>query len=222
MLEQPNQPANEEARDGKSLQGEMEALADLRARCHTALAKTLISRGASPTETEDVLADIWADCVPGPDNRPSLLDKFNGRCALQSWLATVATHRWFDFKRRQQRQTVVLPTGDTAFLEAGLSLPPVMPSPKEGALVTLLRESLEAAFRACAPHQLVMLHLVHINGLTQREIGRMLHWSESKVSRALGVAMQQIQAHTLGEIKRRDPLVGLTREDFVGMCENCQ
>jgi len=222
MLEQPDRPAEGASHNGTSRPWEAEALGDLRARCHTALVKMLISRGASPTETEDVLADLWADCVPAADDRPSLLDKFSGRCSLQSWLATVATHRWFDFKRRQERQSPVLPAGDTAFAEAAANLPPVISSLKEDALVTLLHESLRTAFGACIPRQLVLLRLVHIHSLTQREIGRMLGWSESKVSRALAGAVQKIEAETHREIKRRDPWVRINWQDFVDLCETCR
>src|SRR6185503_9744361 len=80
--------------------GDATALATLRAQSHEPLVRMLLARGASPTEAEDILADLWADCVPGADERPSLLEKFSARCSLQNWLATVATNRWLDFKRR--------------------------------------------------------------------------------------------------------------------------
>src|SRR5438445_2247019 len=84
-------------------QGEPDALAELRERYHPVLARFLLARGASGTEMEDLLADLWADCVPGDDDRPSLLEKFSGRCSLRSWLATVSTNRLIDLKRKQKR-----------------------------------------------------------------------------------------------------------------------
>src|SRR5215471_15252044 len=50
----------------KCQDGEPMALAELRARCHQPLLNILLARGASRTEAEDLLADLWADCVPGP------------------------------------------------------------------------------------------------------------------------------------------------------------
>src|SRR5262245_54083687 len=79
-------------------EGDPQALADLRAQHHSSLANILRARGASPTEVDDLLADLWADCVPGHANQPSLLEKFSGKCTLQGWLATVATNRWLDLK----------------------------------------------------------------------------------------------------------------------------
>src|SRR5437899_6668870 len=91
--------------------GNADALAELRHTCHQALAKILLSRGATPTETDDLLADLWTDCVPGPEDRPSLLEKFSGNCTVLGWLATVATNRWVDLKRRQARQAELASNG---------------------------------------------------------------------------------------------------------------
>ena len=63
---------------------------------------------------------------------------------------------------------------------------------------------------------MVLLRLVYLHDLTQREIVRMLGWSESKVSRFLARAMKEIETHTLKELKKRDPWLELSWQDFVG------
>jgi len=50
----------------------------LRARHSAQLKATLCKRGASSTEAEDLLADLWADCF-GSSGEPLLL-KYEGRC----------------------------------------------------------------------------------------------------------------------------------------------
>jgi len=204
-------------------QATSEALADLRQECHGTLANILRSRGASPTETEDVLADLWADCVPAGDDRPSLLEKFSGRCSVQTWLATVATRRWIDLRRTQARRPEVGRSADDASGgEVFDRLPAPVSAEADNALVELLRQSLRAAFLACPPEALVVLRLVHLHGLTQREIVRMLGWSESKVSRVLADAMQHIELNTLRQIKQRDSWLELTWQDFVDLCATHQ
>ena len=47
----------------------------------------------------------------------------------------------------------------------------------------------------------------------------MLHWNESKMSRVLSEAMSQIERNTLRELKKRDPLLELTWQDFLDLCE---
>src|SRR5207245_2749367 len=74
---------------------------------------------------------------------------------------------------------------------------------KEDTLTALLRDCLKAGFAACPPEAMVLLRLVYLYELTQRELVRMLGWSESKVSRFLSSAMEQIETRTLRELKKR-------------------
>ena len=87
------------------------AATELRSRYHGRLVAVLCARGASATEAEDLVADLWSDCFAAPPNRKTLLSKYQGRCALESWLLTVATHRLIDLKRRQSFR-VDIPVSD--------------------------------------------------------------------------------------------------------------
>ena len=92
----------------------------------------------------------------------------------------------------------------------------------EDTLIALLRDCLKAAFARCEPEARVLLRLVYLHELSQREIVQMLNWSESKVSRFLSKALEQIETHTLAEIKKRDPWLELNWADFVDLCETHQ
>jgi RNA polymerase sigma factor (sigma-70 family) len=212
--------------DGEALkvarcrQGDPDALTEIREKCQSPLLGILLSRGADRTEAEDLLADLWADCVPGQDDRPSILEKFSGKCTLQGWLATVATNRWVDRKRKQSRYVDPGQNGNTehdyiARLEAASYA-------SEDTLIALLRDCLKAAFALCEPEARVLLRLVYLHELSQREIVQMLGWSESKVSRFLSKAMEEIEEHTLAEIKKRDRWLDLNWQDFVELCETHQ
>jgi RNA polymerase sigma factor (sigma-70 family) len=206
----------------RCLRGDGEALNRLREKHQESLAHILLSRGASRTETDDLLADLWADCVPGHAGRPSLLEKFSGKCTLQGWLATVATNRWFDLKRKQARRVELHEDAAVDGIdspETGTAAPAPV---KEDHLVALLRESLQTAFGRCSADAMVMLRLVYLHELTHREIVHMLGWSESKVSRYLSRAMQEIETFTLRELKKRDPWLELAWQDFVDLCETYQ
>src|SRR6267378_4168096 len=84
-------------------------LVEFRDKTHEELVGVLVGRGASRSETENILAKVWADCESGTEERPCLLEKYSGKCTLQGWLATVATNRWLDFKRRQMSRTARSP-----------------------------------------------------------------------------------------------------------------
>jgi RNA polymerase sigma factor (sigma-70 family) len=205
------------------LQGNSAALAGLREQHQASLGNILRARGASDIETAELLADLWGDCVVRNDDQPSLLEKFSGKCSLQGWLATVATRRWIDLKRRQQRR------GENHAPQSGDEdhdplehLPATTAVPSDDVLVNLLRDSLQAAFASCPPADLLMLRLVYLHGLSQRELMRMWGWSESKVSRKLSQAMEQIEQQTMKHLKQQDSWLDLTWQDFVDLCETNQ
>jgi RNA polymerase sigma factor (sigma-70 family) len=205
------------------LQGDPSLLPRLREEYHSFLLNTLIARGASATEAEELLADLWGDCVGQSEDRPSLLEKFSGKCPLRSWLTTVATHRLVDLKRRQKHRGELSRTdGEDKERDPFEQLPASPAARSEAGLVALLKDSLQAAFANSPAAALLMLRLVYLNGLSQREVGRMWGWHESKVSRSLTQAMEEIETITLRELKRRDPWLELAWQDFLELCESHQ
>ncbi len=62
--------------------GEAGALAKLREKHHAGLCLRLIARGATQPEAEDILGDLWSDCLPGRPEAGSLLEKYHGRGPL--------------------------------------------------------------------------------------------------------------------------------------------
>src|SRR5262249_5501634 len=193
MSSQTSQVDSESLQVTRCRQGDGAALAELRGRCQGSLLGILLARGANRTEAEDLLADLWADCVPGNDDRPSLLDKFSRRCSMQSWLATVATNRLIDLKRKQKRR------GDVPIAqneEDGTNFCEKVAAPAlfvgENELTSLLRDGLQKAFAACSPEALLMLRLVYLHGLSQRDVAQLWKCHESKVSRHLNHALTQI------------------------------
>jgi RNA polymerase sigma factor (sigma-70 family) len=204
----------------KCIEGDDQALGFLRGRYQPRLMPILISRGASQTEAEDLLADLWGDCVGQGETRPCLLEKFSGKCGFQNWLITVATNRLIDLKRKQIRhKTFVVPDdpeGGTTFIN---KVPGKASVQEESSLIGLLRSSLEQAFTQCPSEGLLMLRLVYLHGLSQRELATMWGCHEATISRAVAQAMKGIEKATMEELKKRDPGVELSWEDFVQLCE---
>lgn len=218
--------ADDDALQAKRCQaGDTQALAWLRDRCHSPLRNILLARGANPTETEDLLADLWVDCVPGSDDKPSLLDKFSGKCSLQGWLATVATNRLIDLKRRQSRRGEVAmhfnEEQGTAFIQR-IPAPAASGGGADNSLVELLRQCLEHAFETCPAEGLLMLRLVYVHGLSQRELTSLWGCHEATISRQLTQTMSHIQTVTMRELKKRDPWLDLAWDDFLELCQTQQ
>ena len=196
---------------------EAPAASELRSRYHGKLVGVLRARGANQTEAEDLVADLWTDCFAPRANRPTLLTKYQGRCALESWLLTVATHRLVDLKRRQSFRVDVPSSPDSPddFFDR-------RPQPErvtsEKPLLNLLRSAIQGAFSTQDPEAVLMLKLVHLHQLTQREIARMWGWHESKISRTLDETRQNVARTILAELKKVDPWLELRWEDFVELC----
>lgn len=200
------------------LSGEEAAAAELRQRYHNKLVGVLHARGASQTEAGDLVADLWTDCFAPKGNRQTLLTKYQGRCALESWLLTVATHRLVDLKRRQGfRVDVAKNSSDSPDDFFDRRAQPEKPT-SEKPLLDLLRGAIQQAFARQDPEAVLMLKLVHVHELSQREIARMWGWHESKVSRTLETTRQSVGKIILFELKRIDPWLELRWEDFVELC----
>src|SRR5271168_145896 len=103
MSSQIDQAAEDLVQVRNCLRGDEAALGRLRYQLDGKLRAILKARGANATEADDTLADLWCDCVGNGEAHPGLLEKYNGKCALEAWLALVATNRWYDAKRREAR-----------------------------------------------------------------------------------------------------------------------
>jgi RNA polymerase sigma factor (sigma-70 family) len=221
MPEDSEQEHEERSLVERCQDGDREALSELRERNNASLRNILIARGASGSEAEEILAEVWAKCVPGGEQHPSLLEKFNGNSRVQNWLARVATNRWLDGKRQDKFRGEPPVTADAGSRTEFFYRVPATPKEDvDSTLVALLRDSLKAAFTACQPEALILLRLVYLHDVTQREVMRMVGWSESKVSRTLSQALGQLRTETLKQLKQREPMLTLTWQDFQDLCES--
>jgi RNA polymerase sigma factor (sigma-70 family) len=197
----------------QAINGDENAARLLQSRYEGKLKAVLYQRGASSGVAGDIVADLWADCF-GSSGK-SLLSKYQGRCALGSWLITVATNRLIDFKRRETLRTEI--RDGRVVTPAPESLDNRGDSPqyrRDDALLALLRGAISHGFASQRPEILVMLRLVHVYEITQREIGRIWKWPEYKVSRVLNSARTHIKSAVLDELRRTDPWLKLEWDDF--------
>ncbi|MEM1059047.1 MAG: sigma-70 family RNA polymerase sigma factor [Verrucomicrobiota bacterium] len=204
-----------------SLAGDNEAMTDIRLRYDKRLLGNLINRGASETEATDLLADLWGECVSGKPGKEPLFRKYHGKCALYTWMVTVSTHRLVDLKRRQKFQGELPSSRDEP--DAGPDfdrLPAESERMPEDELARLMQAALKKALGEVTSEAYVLLQLVYIHGVMQREAAKMFGWHESKVSRTLDQAMSRIAARTVEEIKAVDPWLELSWQDFVELCAN--
>ena len=204
----------------RCLTGEADALAKLRAEYLDPIQHLLVSRGVDAVLAREVIGTLWADCVVSADGGAAILEKFRGRAGLRTWLFRIALNRALDRGRSGQRNYQLMQwtragEGDQLILADR----PAPAQASEPALAQLLRACLQAGFEACPAEDLLKLRLFFLHGLTKRELSRLWDCHETTISRDLYRSLQLIEDRTLQAIKRRDPWLSLTWEDFVGLCD---
>ncbi len=207
----------------RALAGDEAAIRVLRDQHNGHLKARLLRRGASETDAQEILTDLWGDCVMGKFRRWQP----QAGSSLIAWLSSVATNRLIDHFRKQKfhADPIGIDGNDADGLARGrhaLESVSTGPSARDAELTRLLRSSLACALGQCDQTGLFMLKLVHLQGLTGREIARMWGWHESKVSRTASHAEDQIRELTLAEVHRREPNLELVWEDLVELCANCR
>jgi RNA polymerase sigma factor (sigma-70 family) len=179
----------------------------------------LLSRGASHTEADDIVADISSESLARSETDVCLLGQYQGKCLLKNWLARVATNRWIDFKRREAFLVQL------SFAEDEVSASPVERIASQEAgnvevfLLTILRNCLQSALVSCTAEELLMMRLVYLEDVFQSEIGKMWGWHGSKVSRRLRETMRRIESRTLSRLNAIDPWLTISWDDILKMSD---
>jgi RNA polymerase sigma-70 factor len=209
------------------LEGDEGAIRRLQLSCGELATAFLIRSGASPGEARELVQTVLTDCVIQRAERPPRLASYTGRCALSTWLSTVALNELLSERRRKQRQS----ERDRRHLESNSKVAASKESSGETVLTTrderteaplleLMRGALEHAFAQLPPEQFVMLQLSHADGLRQHELAAMFGCGAPTVSRTIERAMRQIQTTTLARIRAADPWLQLEWDDFLALCRS--
>lgn len=222
--------------------GDTEALGALRAELHPSLLARLRARNIRNSEADDLLADMWGDCVPTSDDeteimipegtalpgdeatlrqasRPSLLEKYNGRAPLRSFLFTVAFRRFLDLQRRRQfianAPTQSEDFSRTSFIQA---IPAPDGNPADSFLVECLKSAIQTAIEACPDDAWLIFQLVYLHRIPQRDAGALWGWREYETSRQLKGVKEHMKAVIELELKSKDPHLDLPWEEALDIC----
>lgn len=198
-----------------ALEGEPEATATILEILRAPeLRAALISRGASPTEAEDIIGDISGDCFGGERAKGGLhrlLGRYNGGCPLAAYFRHIATNRLISIKRKRK------PTVSTDDEDAR-ELPGAAATPTDDALISLLRDALVVSLGRVDPEKLVLIRLIESYQIPQKQVGALLGWHESKISRAKSDFLAELRTLVTEEVRKADPWLHLEWEDFLGLC----
>lgn len=222
---QPLKHADDAELVRRALAGEPEAVENFHSHYRPALERVLMARGVVRGEAEDLVADIVGECFGAGKNgalEMPLLEKFEGRSSLSTWLIRITWNRWLDLKRRDKFRgelpeyeddrekgidrfdRVADDDADDDFLDSDLA--------------ELMARSIRQAFASLEPDVLVMLKLSFLHGVSQMEIARMWRCDQTRVSRTLSAARQRIATETMRVIREADPSLEIDWDDFKRLC----
>jgi RNA polymerase sigma factor (sigma-70 family) len=206
-----------------ALLGDSEAAAQIHRKHHTCLLGVLMNRGAlmqlTRSEVEECVGDLWSDCFGGTDTKPALLTRFGGDGPLRAWLITVGLHRLIDLARRKRFRHDISADEETSSANPMDKIPAADGLPADADVVSLLQTSLKKAFARCNREQLLLLCLVYLHGIKQKELADIYGCNESTISRWLDSTIKQIHADTLHEVNALDPATGLDWREIVQLCD---
>ena len=207
------------------LGGEESSIARLQKQFAPTTASYLIGAGAHPSEAIEVVDGLWADLLVPAGDRPPRLARYNGTCALQTWLNRVALNELITRKRKEQRWQKLIPERLDSPVEAGRTngrepwqAESAVSGFDEAPLLALMKEAVENAFLSCEPEDFVLLQLKHCDGLLGSELGAMFGCDASVISRRLDRAQEHIARMTLLKVRQTDPWLELQWSDFVELC----
>jgi RNA polymerase sigma-70 factor len=163
-------------------------------------ARAIVRDDARGRELADSLyADLYGLEVRAGQRR-SLLQYFDGRSSLATWLHAVIARRFIDGYRRERRMTSIEDCPPGSLPDAASSADPL--DPDRARYLGLLRDALEAALRALAPRDRLRLSYYYLENLTLKQIGQLLAEHESSVSRRLGRSRKALRRQVERALRR--------------------
>ncbi len=198
----------------KCLAHDAAALAHLQVAYREPMTAFLMRAGAPQPEAQETVEMLWCDLLTPTRSGSIRLGRYNGTCALLTWLNTVALHSFYSRKRVDNRRESRFTSSEHAgYVDAAAAVADHDPS-----LIALMRESIEWAFENCPAQDYVLLQLEYLQDLEREELGRLFGYSKATVCRRLEDARFAIARRTMTRLRERDPWLELRWEDFLDLC----
>jgi len=208
----------------RAVDGDAGAVREFQTTYQPMLERVLMSRGVDRIDAQDLVADIVAECFGAGkkgETRP-LLEKYEGRSSLSTWLIRITWNRWLDLKRRDKfrGELPVYADDDEAGADrfdriAGSTADEDL---LDSDLAELMGRAIKSAFDSLDPDALLMLKLSYLHGVSQSAIAGMWRCDQTRVSRLLSSAREQIAAETMRFLREADGTLELEWEDFQRLC----
>ncbi len=208
------------------LEGNTEAVEAFQETFSPNLVGYLITKGALPSDAEDIVADLIKECLYGKEGREPKLINYQPVGRLEAWLNTCAYNKFRDFIRRKNREIPLQPQPLENEETTGIQLDHVQHTepddPATDETVEHLRVALQTALERIDEEALLLLRLVFIHGVSQRSLSRVWQCHEATISRKISAGMQALREHTLTYLNNVETNFSFSWEDCIRLCSKHQ
>ena len=199
----------------RCLENDASALAQLPALYAGPVTAYLITRGASSVEASESVDLLWGDLVTPATTGRTPLSRYNGKCALLTYVNLVALSKLYDRKKVGGRHDRRFPSSEVVTF----SEPAGECEARDYPLIELIREAVVFGFEKCAAEDFVLVQLQYYDDLRRGDLARMFQCSEATIHRKLETARGAVRNGALGYVRERDPWLELRWEDFIELCQ---
>jgi len=178
----------------------------------------------SEEKAREIIEDLPADLMAGVDRdgkTVKLLEMYQGRASLRSWITVVALSRlksWWRGPGYRKRER----GGEAHQNQAGSSTeggnsPDIEPY-NDSDVLALLGDALTDSLHSLSPRESVCLRLVYLHSVEQQRLARMLGCHAATISRELDQTKAAIKRRLLWNLRLLDPFLEITWDDCVRLC----
>ena len=178
----------------------------------------------SEEKAREIIEDLPGDLLAGVnrDGKPvKLLEMYQGRASLRSWITVVALSRlksWWRGPGYRRREKGVEPQQDQGVSSAERGDRSNGEAHDSSDVLALLADALSDSLRSLTPRESVCLRLVYLHGVEQQRLARMFGCHAATISRDLDQTKAAIKRRLLWNLKLLDPFLEITWNDCVRLC----
>jgi RNA polymerase sigma factor (sigma-70 family) len=178
----------------------------------------------SEEKAREIIEDLPGDLMAGVERdgkTVKLLEMYQGRASLRSWITVVALSRlksWWRAPGYRKREKGIEPYQDQATLSDERANSPNAEAYDHTDVVALLADALTDSLRSLAPRESVCLRLVYLHNVEQQRLARMFGCHAATISRDLDQTKASIKRRLLWNLKLLDPFLEITWDDCVRLC----
>ena len=178
----------------------------------------------SEEKAREIIEDLPGDLLGGVERdgkTVKLLEMYQGRASLRSWITVVALSRlksWWRGPGYRKRERGVEPSQDQSVLpgEGGYGSDG---EPYDGSdVLSLFADALTDSLRSLTPRESVCLRLVYLHSVEQQRLARMFGCHAATISRDLDQTKAAIKRRILWNLKLLDPFLEIAWDDCVRLC----